>query len=247
VCAIQDMMCVPFKRDGDADKSRGDDRERDRRETSKRHGHTDSDKHRDRETDVHKEVTLHHYTISIIFLVKVLLSCSSFFGSLNMSRYDFPILHLICGELCRRTKIKIKILGDQTMIARGGRQWASGQWASVSRGKSVKRSDATRMSKWRHLVVAVAVEEAPTTMTSPTTMLLLSLHFLLLLHSLRPNKKSWICARVSSRAKRAMEAPQPERATKARWLLTPPTLCHCLCLLYALCLLTPPTNLGTTL
>ncbi len=62
MCAIQDMMCVPLKRDGDADKSRGDDRERDRRETSKRHGHSDSDKHRDRETDVHKEVTLHHYS-----------------------------------------------------------------------------------------------------------------------------------------------------------------------------------------
>jgi hypothetical protein len=151
--------------------------------------------------------------------------------------------------LCRRTKIKIKILGDQTMIAKGGRQSASGQSASVSRGKSVKRSDATRMRrKWRHLVVAVAVEEAPTTMTR-MTMLLHLLDLFHLLHSLFLNKKSWICARVSSRGKRAMEAPQPERAPRARWLLTPPTLCLCLCLclLYALCLLTPPTNLGTTL
>ena len=116
----------------------------------------------------------------------------------------------------------------------------------MSLGKGVKGSDATRMRRnWRHLVVAVAVEEAPTTMTRMTILL----HFLDLLHlpSLRPNKKSWICARVSSRGKRAMEAPQPERATKARWLVTAPTLCLCLCLLYALCLLTPPTNLGTTL
>ena len=116
----------------------------------------------------------------------------------------------------------------------------------MSLGKGVKGSDATRMRRnWRHLVVAVAVEEAPTTMTRMKILL----HFLDLLHllpSLRPNKKSWICARVSSRGKRGMEAAQAERATKARWLVTPPTLFLCLCLLYALCLLTPPTNLGTT-
>jgi len=176
---------------------------------------------------------------------------------------------VICGEWCRRTEIKIKILGDQTTMARAGRQWASGQWRqsasaqsprrqwasaqspSVSPANSVKRSAATRMRrKLRRLVVAVAVEEAPT--MTPMTILLHLLDLLHLLPSLRPNKKSWI-ARVSSRGKRAMQAAQATKArwavTKARWVVTGPTLWLWLWLwlLYALCLLTAPTNLGTSL